>query len=43
MDVESKQEARTILPPVYRDEANIIKLSRYTLDDLNEAMEKKEY
>ncbi len=43
VDVDSKEDARTILPPVYRHEAKIIKLIRYTLDDLNEAKENKEY
>ncbi len=43
VDVDSKEEARTILPPVYRNEAKIIKLNRYTLDDLTEAIKNKEY
>jgi len=43
VDVNSQQEARTILPPIYRNEAKIIKLIRYSLDELNEALETKEY
>ena len=43
VDVDSKEEARAILPPVYRNEAKIIKLFRYTLDDLKEAKKNKEY
>jgi len=43
VDVDSKEEARAILPSVYRNEAKIIKLFRYTLDDLNEAKRNKEY
>jgi hypothetical protein len=43
VDVNSTEEARAILPSVYRNEAKIIKLIRYTLDDLNEAIENKEY
>ena len=43
VDVDSKEEARAILPPVYRNEAKIIKLNRYTLEDLNEATKNKEY
>ena len=43
VDVDSKEEARSILPPVYRNEAKIIKLNRYTLDDLTEAIKNKEY
>ncbi len=43
VDVDNKENARAILPPVYRKEAKIIKLIRYTLDDLNKAIENKEY
>jgi hypothetical protein len=43
VDVNRKEEARTILPPIYRNEAKIIKLKRYTMEDFNEAMETKEY
>jgi len=43
LDVDSKDDARAILPPVYRKEAKIVKLNRYTLDSLNKAIENKEY
>ena len=43
VDVDSKEEARTILPTVYRNEAKITKLTHYTLDSLNEAIKNKEY
>ncbi len=43
VDFNSKEEARTILPPVYRNEAKIINLSRYTLDSLNKAIDTNEY
>jgi hypothetical protein len=43
VDVDSKEEARTILPPVYRNEAKITKLTQYTLDSLKEAIKNKEY
>ena len=43
VDVDSTEEASSILPPVYRNEAKIIKLCHYTLDDLNEAMVNKTY
>jgi hypothetical protein len=43
VDVDKKEEARAILPPIYRNEAKIIKLKRYTMDDFNEAIETKEY
>ena len=43
VDFSSKEEARTILPAIYRNEAKIINLSRYTLNDMNKAIENKEY
>ncbi len=43
VEVDKKEEARTILPPIYRNEAKIIKLKRYTMDDFNNALETKEY
>ncbi len=43
VDVDRMEEARAILPPIYRNEAKIIKLKRYTMDDFNEAIETKEY
>ena len=43
VDVDSKEEAKSILPPVYRNEAKIVKLERYTLDDLNKAKDNKQY
>ena len=43
LDVDSKEDARAILPPVYRKEAKIVKLIRYTLDDLKKQIENKEY
>jgi len=43
VDVNKKEEASAILPPVYRKEAKIIELTRYTMDDLNQSIENKEY
>jgi hypothetical protein len=43
VDVDSKEDAQAILPPVYRKDAKITKLTRYTLDGLNKAIENKEY
>ena len=43
VDVDKREEARTILPPIYRNEAKIIKLKRYKMDDFNEAIKSKEY
>lgn len=36
VDVDSKEEARAILPPAYRSQAKIIKLNRFTLEELDE-------
>ena len=43
VDVDKKEDARTILPPVYRKEAKIIKLKRYTLEDFNKGIQSKQY
>ena len=39
VDLDSKEEARTILPPYYREEAKIIALEKYTWEDMSEGME----
>ena len=31
MDVGSKEEARSIVPPIYRSQAKIVALNRFTL------------
>jgi len=33
VDLDNKDEARAILPPVYRNEAKITELKRYKLED----------
>ena len=33
VEVENRDEARSILPPVYKNEAHIIKLIRFSKDD----------
>ncbi len=38
-DMESKEEARAILPPLFRQDAKIIALKKFTMDDLDETME----
>jgi hypothetical protein len=35
VDVDSKDEARNILPPVYRARASIVCLNKFTLDESN--------
>jgi len=39
VDMESKEEARAILPPLFRQDAKIIALRKFTMADLDETME----
>ncbi len=34
MELESKQEARSILPPAYRSQAKIVKLNKFTMEEI---------
>ncbi|MFC1760345.1 hypothetical protein ACFLZD_02355 [Candidatus Neomarinimicrobiota bacterium] len=43
VDVDKKENARSILPPVYRKDAKIIKLKKYSLDDFDVAIANKRY
>ncbi len=36
MELESKEEARSILPPVFRSQANIVKLTKFTIEEIDE-------
>jgi len=36
VDVDSKNEARQILPPVFRGQASIVQLNRFGLKELDE-------
>ena len=36
MEVDSKDEARNILPPVYRRQATIVQLSKFGLKELDD-------
>ena len=38
VDVEDKGQARTILPPVFRSQAEIVKLNEFTMAQLDEIM-----
>lgn len=38
IDVENKEEARRILPPVFRPNAKIIGLNRFTLEEIDEIL-----
>jgi hypothetical protein len=36
VEVESKEEARSILPPTFRSQANIVKLNKFTIEEIDE-------
>jgi hypothetical protein len=38
VDVDSKEEARGILPPIYRSQASIVCLSRFNLEEVDEML-----
>ena len=40
VDVDEKEEARAILPPAFRSEAKIVKLSYFTMDDVDEVLQR---
>jgi hypothetical protein len=36
LEAESKEQARQMLPPAYRDSAVIVKLNKFTLEEIDE-------
>lgn len=38
VDVESREDVRSIVPPSYRPEAKIVRLSRFTLTEVEEVL-----
>jgi hypothetical protein len=38
VEVESKEEARSLLPPVYRSQAKIVQLNKFTVEELDELL-----
>jgi len=38
IDVDSKEEARGILPPVYRSQAKIVKLNKFSMEEIDEIL-----
>jgi hypothetical protein len=38
VEVDSKEEARSILPPAYRSQAKIVELSKFTLEEIDEIL-----
>ena len=39
IDAESKEEARRILPPVFRSQAKIVGLNKFTLEELDQILQ----
>jgi hypothetical protein len=39
LELDGKEEARFILPPAYRGKAKIVKLNKFTLEDIDELRE----
>ncbi len=42
MDVDTRDEARNVLPPLYRPRANIVKLNKFTLDEVDQLIRQHE-
>jgi hypothetical protein len=40
VEVESKEEARTILPPAFRSQAKIIRLNKFSLEEIEALLAK---
>lgn len=38
VDVDSKDQARAILPPAYRHDARIVQLNHFTIEEIDELM-----
>lgn len=38
VDIESEEEARYILPPVYRSQAKIVRLNKFTIEEADEIL-----
>ncbi len=38
VEVESKEEARSILPPSFRSQASIVKLNKFTIEEVDELL-----
>ena len=43
VEVDDRADAKTILPPLYRKDARIIKLKKYSVNDLKSAKDNKQY
>jgi len=36
VEAESREEARSVLPPIYRFEASVIKLNKFTMEEIDD-------
>ena len=39
VEVDSKEEARSILPPIYRSQAKIVKLNKFTVEEIDRLLQ----
>jgi hypothetical protein len=42
VDIENEEEARYILPPVYRSQAKIVRLNKFTIEEADEILRQHE-
>jgi hypothetical protein len=42
VDVNSREEARNILPPVYRSRATVVALNKFTLEEIDDILHRHE-
>lgn len=40
LEAENKEEAQFVLPPAFRPQAKIVKLNKFTMDDIDEMLER---
>lgn len=38
VDVDNREQARAVLPPAYRRDANIVKLNKFTMQEMEELL-----
>lgn len=38
LELENKQEARSVLPPAYRSQAKIVELNKFTMEEIEEIL-----
>ena len=43
VELETKDQVRSILPPIYRSEAKITQITRYSVEDINKGIKAQHY